>query len=167
MSITRRGAIIGALVALCSPALADAPDFRMTTDSPITRNSLNSLDFFIADQFTYDDNLYRLPSGFGIPAAAGPLATRADSFNSVSLGGNGRSRIRKDQQRVDRDELLSGCSASRARMQNRGYMRPNLRLSHVARANNHRALTRDSFRHATTFFLATRRSVACIREIGM
>jgi hypothetical protein len=90
MSITPRGAIIGALVAFCSPALADAPDFRMTTDSPITRNSLNSLDFFIADQFTYDDNLYRLPSGFGIPAAAGPLATRADSFNSVSLGGNGR-----------------------------------------------------------------------------
>jgi opacity protein-like surface antigen len=89
MPVTRRGAI-GALLAFCSPAFADAPDFRMTTDSPITRDSPNSLDFFIADQFNYDDNLYRLPSGVGIPAAAGPLATRADSFNSVSLGGNGR-----------------------------------------------------------------------------
>jgi opacity protein-like surface antigen len=89
MTVTRRGAI-GALLAFCSPAFADAPDFRMTADTPITRDSPNSLDFFIADQFTYDDNLYRLPSSFAVPAAAGPLATRADSFNSVSLGGNGR-----------------------------------------------------------------------------
>jgi|HubBroStandDraft_6_1064221.scaffolds.fasta_scaffold151431_2 hypothetical protein len=86
---TRRGAI-GALLAFCSPAFADAPDFRMTADSPISRDSPSSFDVFIADKFTYDDNLYRLPPGFGIPAAAGPLATRADSFNSVSLGGNGR-----------------------------------------------------------------------------
>lgn len=62
----------------------------MTTDTPIARDSPNSIDFFIADQFTYDDNLYRLPSSFEVPAAAGPLATRADSVNSVSLGGNGR-----------------------------------------------------------------------------
>jgi opacity protein-like surface antigen len=89
MPITRRGAI-GALLAFCSPAFADAPDFRMATDSPITRNSPNSLEFFIADQFSYDDNLYRLPSSFAVPAAAGSLATRADSFNSVTLGGNGR-----------------------------------------------------------------------------
>src|SRR5271169_6309544 len=89
MPVTRRGAI-AALLAFCSPAFADAPDFRMTTDSPITRNSPNSLEFFIADQFSYDDNLYRLPSSFAVPAAAGPLATRADSFNSVTLGGNGR-----------------------------------------------------------------------------
>jgi hypothetical protein len=89
MPVTHRGAI-GALLAFCSPAFADAPDFRMTTDTPIARDSPNSIDFFIADQFTYDDNLYRLPSSFEVPAAAGPLATRADSVNSVSLGGNGR-----------------------------------------------------------------------------
>lgn len=90
MAATRLGAI-GAFLAFCSSAFAaDAPDFRMATDNPITRNSPSSIDFFIADQFTYDDNLYRLPSGVDVPATAGPLATRADSFNSVTLGGNGR-----------------------------------------------------------------------------
>src|SRR5579864_7072670 len=89
MAAKRRGAI-GALLALASSASADAPDFRMTTDTPITRDSPRSIEFFIADQFTYDDNLYRLPSGFDVSSVAGPAATRADSFNSVSLGGNGR-----------------------------------------------------------------------------
>jgi Putative beta-barrel porin 2 len=89
MADTRLGAMV-ALLAFWSSALAEPPDFRMTTDSPITRDSPSSIDFFIADQFTYDDNLYRLPSSFPVPAAAGPSATRADGFNSVSLGGNGR-----------------------------------------------------------------------------
>jgi hypothetical protein len=79
-----------ALGAFCSSALADAPDFRMTTDTPITRDSPSAIEFYIADQFTHDDNLYRLPSSFDVTTVAGPLATRADSFNSVSLGGNGR-----------------------------------------------------------------------------
>ncbi|HEY2781536.1 MAG TPA: outer membrane beta-barrel protein [Steroidobacteraceae bacterium] len=89
MRITRRGAIC-VMAAFCSPAFADAPDFRMTTDAPITRDSPSAIEFFIADQFTYDDNLYRLPSGFDVTTVAGPSATRADGFNSVSLGGNGR-----------------------------------------------------------------------------
>src|ERR1700722_12716281 len=89
MTAKCRGAI-GALLALASSAFADTPDFRMTTDIPITRDSPSSIEFFIADQFTYDDNLYRLPSGFDVTTVAAPKATRADSFNSVSLGGNGR-----------------------------------------------------------------------------
>jgi hypothetical protein len=79
-----------ALLGCGSLAAAAPPDFRMTTDTPITRDSPSSIDFFIADQFTYDDNLYRLPSGFDVTSVAGPLATRADGFNSVSLGGDGR-----------------------------------------------------------------------------
>jgi hypothetical protein len=89
MAATRRAAI-GVLLALGSPAFADAPDFRMTTDTKITRDSPSSIEFFVADQFTYDDNLYRLPLGVDVTTVAGPIATRADSFNSVSLGGNGR-----------------------------------------------------------------------------
>jgi opacity protein-like surface antigen len=89
MAAARR-VTIGALLAFCSSAFADPPDFRMTTDSPITRDSPSATEFFIADQFTYDDNLYRLPSNTDVTSVAGPLATRADSFNSVSLGGNGR-----------------------------------------------------------------------------
>jgi Putative beta-barrel porin 2 len=89
MSATRRGTI-AALLALSSSAFADAPDFRMTTDTPITSDSPSSIEFFFADQFTYDDNLYRLPPSFDVTTVAGPRAIRADSFNSVSLGGNGR-----------------------------------------------------------------------------
>ncbi|HEY2464411.1 MAG TPA: outer membrane beta-barrel protein [Steroidobacteraceae bacterium] len=62
----------------------------MTTDAPITRDSPNSFEFLIADQFAYDDNIYRLPSSFDVTSVAGPSATRADGFNSITLGGNGR-----------------------------------------------------------------------------
>jgi hypothetical protein len=90
MAGTRRLAM-AALLAFCSQAFAaDPPDFRMLTDAPITRDSPNSFEILIADQFTYDDNLYRLPSSFDVTTVAGPSATRADGFNSVTLGGNGR-----------------------------------------------------------------------------
>jgi Putative beta-barrel porin 2 len=80
---------VAALLASGSLALA-ATDPPLTTDSPITRDSPNSIDFYAADQFTYDDNLYRLPAHFSVPLLAGPQATRDDGFNSVSLGGDGR-----------------------------------------------------------------------------
>jgi hypothetical protein len=89
-----RIAAIGALLAACSPALADdappPPDFRMTADAPITRDSPSTVIFFIADQFNYDDNLYRLPSYLDVTTVAGPQATRADGYNSFGLGANGR-----------------------------------------------------------------------------
>ncbi|HEY2675424.1 MAG TPA: outer membrane beta-barrel protein [Steroidobacteraceae bacterium] len=88
--VTMRRGTMGVLLAFCAPAFGEAPDFRMTTDTPITRDSPNSVDVFIADQFTYDDNLYRLPSSIDVTTVAGPMATRADGFNSVTLGGNGR-----------------------------------------------------------------------------
>jgi opacity protein-like surface antigen len=107
-----------ALLVFWSSAWA-APDFRMTTDSPITRNSPNSVDFYVADQFTYDDNLYRVPSGADVPAQAGPLATRADSFNSISLGGDGRwysdiqgvaVNFRADENRYTHNDSLNNVS---------------------------------------------------------
>jgi hypothetical protein len=79
---------------LTTPPLAPnppvVPNPPLTTDSPITRDSPNHVDFYIADQFNYDDNLYRLPSYIDATTLAGPLATRRDSFNSVTLGGDGR-----------------------------------------------------------------------------
>jgi Putative beta-barrel porin 2 len=73
-----------------SPSPPAAANQALTTDSPITRDSPNNLDFFVADQFTYDDNLYRLPSDVDVTSVAGPQATRQDGFNSFTLGGNGR-----------------------------------------------------------------------------
>jgi hypothetical protein len=88
---TMRFAAIGFLLAFCASAYAaEPPDFRMSPDAPITRDSPNSFEFLIADQFNYDDNIYRLPSSVDVTSLAGPSATRADGFNSVTLGGNGR-----------------------------------------------------------------------------
>jgi Putative beta-barrel porin 2 len=90
MTYMRRTAT-GAFLAFCSSAYAaDPQDFRMLTDAPITRDSPNSFEFLLADQFSYDDNIYRLSSGSNITAVAGPAASRSDGFNSATVGGNGR-----------------------------------------------------------------------------
>jgi hypothetical protein len=86
-----RRTVFGVLLASCSSAYAaDAPDFRMSTDAPITRDSPNSFELLIAEQFAYDDNIFRLPSGSNVTSLAGPSATRTDGLNSFTLGGNGR-----------------------------------------------------------------------------
>jgi opacity protein-like surface antigen len=41
---------------------------------------------YVAEQLTYDDNLYRLPSIADVTALAGPRARRQDLIDSVSLG---------------------------------------------------------------------------------
>jgi opacity protein-like surface antigen len=98
------------------PVTANSPT---TTDSPITRDSPSNIDFYMADQFTYDDNLYRLPSYYDIAAVAGPLATRQDSFNTVSLGGDGRwftynqvigVNFRADENRFTHNDSLNNIS---------------------------------------------------------
>jgi hypothetical protein len=82
--------LVGVLLGSGPSAFGAADPLPLTTDTPITRDSPSNLDFYVADQFTYDDNLYRLPARLDIPAIAGPHATRQDSFNSISLGGDGR-----------------------------------------------------------------------------
>jgi Putative beta-barrel porin 2 len=102
-----------------SPNPPAAANSQLTTDSPITRNSPNNVDFFIADQFTFDDNLYRLPSNVDVTTVAGPQATRQDGFNSVTLGGNGRwfsdsqtfgLDIRADDNRFVHNDSLNNIS---------------------------------------------------------
>lgn len=79
---------------LTSPPLSPNPpmtgNLPLTTDSPITRASPNNIDFFVADQFTFDDNIYKLPPNADVTTVVGPTATRQDGFNSFTLGGNGR-----------------------------------------------------------------------------
>lgn len=84
-------------------------------DQPVTN------DFYIADVFTYDDNLYRLPSYFNITAVAGPLAERQDSFNTVSLGGDTRwfssnqsivVNFRADENRFSHNDSLNNISGN-------------------------------------------------------
>jgi hypothetical protein len=83
------------------------------------QDDLGTNDLYIADLFTYDDNLYRLPSYLDITAVAGPLATRQDSFNTVSLGGDGRwffsnqaigVNFRADENRFSHNDSLNNVS---------------------------------------------------------
>jgi hypothetical protein len=118
-------AALGSWAALAAPDLptrADlplTPDSPLTTESPITRDSPNNMDFYIADQFTYDNNLYRLPTYYDITTVAGPLATREDSFNATTLGGDGRwfsdnqvfgLNFRADENRFTHNDSLNNVS---------------------------------------------------------
>ncbi len=108
---------------LTNPPLTPNPPVTanpaLTTDSQITRDSPNNVDLFIADEFTFDDNLYRLPSYFDVAAVAGPLARRQDGFNSTTLGGNGRwfsdnqtfgIDVRADENRFIHNDSLNNVS---------------------------------------------------------
>ena len=111
-----------AVAAVDLPSRTDLPytqNTPLTTDSPITRNSPSNIDLYVGDQFTYDNNLYRLPSSTDVTTVAGPLATRADSFNSISLGGDGRwfsdnqtfgLNIRADENRYTHNDSLNNIS---------------------------------------------------------
>ncbi len=47
--------------------------------------------FFVADEYTYDDNLYRIPADFGsVASLLSPNATRGDRVNMASVGGYGQ-----------------------------------------------------------------------------
>jgi hypothetical protein len=105
------------MVVASAPFAATNP--QVTTETPITQDSVNNLDFYLADQFTYDDNLYRLPTDLAVPASAGSLARRADGFNSVSLGGDGRwfsanqafgLNFRADENRFTHNDTLNNVS---------------------------------------------------------
>jgi Putative beta-barrel porin 2 len=122
------GVLIGigplAVAAVDLPSRTDlpySPGSPLTTDSPITRDSPSNIDFYIADQFTYYDNLYGLPSYTDVTAVAGPLATREDSFNSISLGGDGRwfsdnqvfgLNFRADENRFTHNDSLNNVSGT-------------------------------------------------------
>jgi hypothetical protein len=44
----------------------------------------------VGDQYTYDDNLYKIPPSFPVASTVAPDATRGDSINTVSGGGIGQ-----------------------------------------------------------------------------
>ncbi len=70
-----------------------APDIGFaTTPAPTEEGNFEkSFDVFVADQLTYDSNLYRLPSNItDVTALVGANASRADHINTASLGADGR-----------------------------------------------------------------------------
>jgi hypothetical protein len=58
---------------------------------PPTPDEGTTFHLFVGDQYTYDDNLYRIPARFAFVATGlSPNATRADSIDTVSAGGAGQ-----------------------------------------------------------------------------
>ena len=61
---------------------------------PPTPDEGTTFDLFVGDQYTYDDNLYRIPSKLNVVATVlAPNATRGDSINTLSGGGTGQWSI--------------------------------------------------------------------------
>jgi hypothetical protein len=57
----------------------------------LTPEDGTTFDLFVADQYTYDDNLYRIPENFGpVASLVAPNATRDDRINTASFGGVGQ-----------------------------------------------------------------------------
>ena len=82
-----RGAGLGIILGLALSGPADAA----IAPIPPTPDEGTTFDFFAGDQYTYDDNLYRIPANFGpVASVIAPNATRADRINTVSLGGTGQ-----------------------------------------------------------------------------
>jgi hypothetical protein len=80
----------------------------------------NVIDFFVADQETYDSNLFRLPKTYGpISTPASPNSSRDDYFNSGTLGGDGQwlfgrqvvgLDVRADQNWFAKNQFLNDTS---------------------------------------------------------
>ena len=80
----------------------------------------DTYDFYVADQESYDSNLYRLPPNFGaVGTVAVPGASKEDWYNTASVGGDGqlglgrqvlKLDLRADENRFDRNTVLNNTS---------------------------------------------------------
>jgi glycosyltransferase involved in cell wall biosynthesis len=74
-----------------------APDIPPNPDA-------HTYDVFVADQLSYDNNIFRLPSsGVDIATVIGPNASRGDHINTASLGANAQWALRKQFITLDVD----------------------------------------------------------------
>lgn len=64
--------------------------------------AINTLQLYLSDQVTYDDNLFRVPPGtVGVPGAVFANAHQSDVANSATIGGQGKWAI--GRQEIDLD----------------------------------------------------------------
>jgi hypothetical protein len=58
---------------------------------PLLPEDGNTYDLYVADQETYDSNLYRIPPDYStVGTVVVPNATKADFYNTASIGGDGQ-----------------------------------------------------------------------------
>jgi glycosyltransferase involved in cell wall biosynthesis len=133
LKVSARGVAVAAFLAtfalgVCNKAFGDvanndvlqkalqAPDLPANPDA-------HRWDIFVADQFTYDNNVFRLPSGVDIATLIGPRASRGDHINTTSLGLNSQWAVAKqfitldvdvDANRYVRNDNLNNVSSNDA-----------------------------------------------------
>ncbi len=75
----------------CAAALSIAPVFAAVSPPPPTPEDGDTVGIYVADQETYDSNLYRLAPNIGsVSTLVAPNATKEDYINIASLGGDGQ-----------------------------------------------------------------------------
>jgi hypothetical protein len=81
----------GPLAPAAEPDTFGAGQSLATLDSMALPGVGDQVKFTAADQFTYDDNLYRLPSDVAnVASLIGPGSSRGDHLNTATLGTNGQ-----------------------------------------------------------------------------
>jgi hypothetical protein len=92
---------VAGFVAILSVGEARAYDFAGPPPG-FTAGKVNTFQFYVADQVTYDDNLFRLPPGtVGVPGAIFPNAKQSDVVNTTTLGGQGLWDIGRQEIHID------------------------------------------------------------------
>jgi Putative beta-barrel porin 2 len=72
--------------AFAAPQDTPGEPTSMAAAAPAAAVGANTYTISVADQLTYDDNLYRLAPGADVTTLVGPGARRQDAIDSVSLG---------------------------------------------------------------------------------
>jgi hypothetical protein len=114
------GTVAGAVTAVLAAGGAAAYDFSPAPPG-IPADTFNTFQLWVADQETYDDNLFRVPPGtVGVPGAVFPNASQNDWVNTGTLGGQGKwvidrqefeVSVRADENRFKNNDSLNYVSA--------------------------------------------------------
>lgn len=99
--MVRHGAQAVLFAGLAASQAVYAYDFAPAPPGFVT-GAADTFQFYVADQVTYDDNLFRVPPGTaGVPGAVYPNSSQSDAVNVTTLGGEGTWDIGKQQVDVD------------------------------------------------------------------
>jgi hypothetical protein len=101
MKFVRYRAPVGLVAGLMMAGGAAAYDFSPTPPG-MPADSVNTFQLYVADQETYDDNLFRVPPGTaGVPGAIYPNSSQSDAVNSSTFGGQGKWDIGRQEVTID------------------------------------------------------------------
>ncbi len=115
------GPALGLVLGLGLAGRSAADNFSPTPPG-LPAEAIDTWQFYVADQETYDDNLFRVPPGTpGVPGAVIPNASQGDAVNAGTLGGQGKWDIarqellldvRADENRFKNNDALNYVSAN-------------------------------------------------------